>query len=345
MFALGWLGGHLGSIDPSDVNAIATAFSKLKSPVMLLLQPVAWAAGAALAGYVRRLLAGRIGAVRASIAGAAAGVALLAGGTVVAYSSAGLAAPSGQIMLAAAESAVLALAFAAMWEAFFPLTPVVAPGKGTFNRPASVATEDADVDELLRLIANAEDKLTTEHTTNAVVMITDMKSFSKMTEEDGSILTAKAIQRHRDLLLPLIESHGGHGKSTGGDGLIAAFGGPSEALVAASELQRALATYNSTHPDERDMLVRIGIAQGEVVLDKGGRPFIGAALNMAARVMNLADGGQTFCTGYIASSAREANVETASHGTFELKNIAKPIEVFEVLWYDGQEPFLPAAQQ
>ncbi len=177
-------------------------------------------------------------------------------------------------------------------------------------------------------------------------MITDMKSFSKMTEEDGSIVTAKAIQQHRDLLLPLIESHGGHGKSTGGDGLVAAFEQPAEALAAAVEMQRALQHHNESHPGGREMSVRIGVAQGEVVLDKGGRPFIGAALNTAARVMNLADGGQAFTTEDVARRAGKGFV-VHSHGTFQLKNIAAPVEVIEVLWHDdqtAQEPQRSAAE-
>jgi adenylate cyclase len=196
------------------------------------------------------------------------------------------------------------------------------------------------VDELLRLIATAEDKLSAQHTTTKTVMITDMKSFSRMAEEDGSMLTAKAVQRHRDLLLPIIEAHRGHGKSTGGDGLVAAFDVPSDAINAAAEMQAALARYNASHPDEREMTVRIGIAEGEVVLDRGGRPFIGTALNLAARVMNLADGGQAFSTSEVASRAK-GRWTMHSHGQFSLKNISTPIEVIEVLWADGQLPLDP----
>jgi class 3 adenylate cyclase len=30
-----------------------------------------------------------------------------------------------------------------------------------------------------------------------------------------------------------------------------------------------------------------------------------------------------------------------SHGEFELKNIARPVNVYEVLWDDGQQPKHP----
>jgi len=227
----------------------------------------------------------------------------------------------------------IAVAFAAVFERVFAVVPVVP--RALAAQPTSMAAEDADVDELLRLVATAEEKLATQHTTNKVVMITDMKSFARITEEDGSIVTAKAIQQHRDLLLPVIETHKGHGKSTGGDGLVAAFDEPADALGAAIEMLRALDEHNRTHPGGREMVVRIGVARGEVVLDKGGRPFIGAALNLAARVMNLADGGQAFATADVTHKAGKG-FAVHSHGAFELKNIASPVEVVELLWHEEQ---------
>ena len=107
-------------------------------------------------------------------------------------------------------------------------------------------------------------------------------------------------------------------------------------------MQQALAEHNAEHPGEREIWVRMGLASGEVVLDNGGRPFIGAALNLAARVMNLADGGQVFATGDVAAEAAQAGLVSRSFGDFELKNIAKPVEVVEILWAEGQEPQRPA---
>jgi class 3 adenylate cyclase len=246
----------------------------------------------------------------------------------------------GRVTIVAVASFVVAAAVVATWDKVFTLIPIAATG----GAASGIATEDADVDELLRLIATAEDKLASQHTTNKVVMITDMKAFSRMTEEDGSMMTAKAIQRHRDLLLPLIEKNNGKGKSTGGDGLVAAFDGAADAIKAAAQMQRALTDSNAAHPNEREMWVRIGIASGEVVLDKSGRPFIGGALNLAARVMDLADGGQAFATAAVAAAAPDARVRTFSFGEFQLKNIARPEEVFELLWAEGQEPREPRAR-
>ncbi len=346
LFSLAWVLPALKSIGADDVRKLGSVFTAMAHPVLLILQPIAWGLGAAVAGEVKRR-SRDLGEIAAGAIGAGVGVLALAALSVTALLVVDASVPTKTVVLAAVTSAILAVAVTALWEKVFPLEVVERKIHGVtptapVQRPG-VATDDADVDELLRLIATAEDKLTTEHTTQKVVMITDMKSFSAMTEQDGSVLTAKAIQRHRDLLLPVIEQHHGCGKSTGGDGLVAAFDVRSDALVAAAEMQRMLAAYNADHAGERDLLVRIGIAQGEVVLDRHGRPFIGAALNLAARVMNLADGGQSFATAIVASAANEAGVQVASLGDYELKNISKPVEVFEVLWAEGQQPRLPGA--
>lgn len=81
----------------------------------------------------------------------------------------------------------------------------------------------------------------------------------------------------------------------------------------------------------REMSVRIGIADGEVVLDAGGRPFIGAALNLAARVMDMADGGQIF-TREIAKSAGLTEPAVISRSRHLLKNISAETEIVEVMW-------------
>ncbi|MBA4370739.1 MAG: hypothetical protein C0418_04080 [Coriobacteriaceae bacterium] len=336
--AFGWLIPAVKAVDPGRVLA---AFTGASHVALLVVQPLAWAGGAAMAGSLkrrdddpRRALVGIGAAVAAALALALASIAAVAvlGGGV----------DAGFLVTSALFSALVAVGGAAVWELVFPPLPAVQRPRAEPRR-GGMSAEDADVDELLSLIASAEEELASKHTTTAVVMITDMKSFSKMTEEEGSVMSAKLIQRHRDLLIPIITKHGGNGKSTGGDGLVAAFRMESEALAAAVEMQQALAGYNASKTSERELQVRIGIASGELVLDKGGRPFIGAALNMAARVMNLADGGQVMTVDDVVTNAEAGRFRLHSHGRFDLKNIAHPVVVYEVLWAEGQEPVIYTA--
>jgi class 3 adenylate cyclase len=336
-----WLRESFSTLGPESVNRVVGGFSGITQPLALVVQPALWAAGAATAGLLRSA-ALRRDTFALNLAAPAAGVAVTAVGSALAFSLAGAAIPWTAFSIALVSSVVVAVVFVALWERYFPIersAPAVSA------RRASMTSEDADVDELLRLIATAEDRLASQHTTTKVVLITDMKSFSTMTEEDGSVATAKAIQRHRDLLIPIITSRGGSGKSTGGDGLVAAFESAAAGLMAAALMQQALAEHNAGHPGEREIWVRMGLASGEVVLDNGGRPFIGAALNLAARVMNLADGGQVYATGEVAADAQSAGLRSHSFGDFELKNISRPVEIAEILWAEEQRPRAPKATE
>ncbi len=333
LFSAAWVKEAFGGLGTDSVNGTIAVFTAVNNVPVLILQPALWAAAAGLTGMLADAARRRRNRLLA-LAAVAGGALVPALGAALLLPPLGASAAWSKLAFAAVSSAAAAVVFAWVWDRVFPRE---VPAAEVAARPATMAAEDADVDELLRLISTAEEKLTNEHTTNKTVMITDMKSFSRMTEEDGSMLTAKAIQKHRDLLMPIISQYGGSGKSTGGDGLIAAFDAPASALRAAAAMQVALAEHNRAHPDEREMFVRIGVADGEVVLDKSGRPFIGAALNLAARVMNLADGGQSFTTAALVDKAGSA-VRVHSHGTFELKNIAAPVEIFEILATNEQEP-------
>jgi len=337
LFAVAWLREAFASLDAAGVNRLVGAFSGITQPTALVIQPLAWAAGASAAGLAREQAKRKKNTLLSALA-AAIGAGVPALGAALVFAIVAVPVPWPRIGTAFAGSAFIAVAVIVVWELLIR-PPQTAPVPAV--RRVSMTSEDADVDELLRLIATAEDKLTSQHTTTKVVLITDMKSFSAMTEEDGSVATAKAIQRHRDLLIPIITSHGGAGKSTGGDGLVAAFETPTTALTAAAAMQRALLEHNAAHPAEREIWVRMGLASGEVVLDNGGRPFIGAALNLAARVMNLADGGQVLATGEVAAAAEDAGLSGITFGEFELKNIHRPVEIVEILWAEGQEPHDP----
>jgi class 3 adenylate cyclase len=322
----GWVAPALGKLDP---GAFIAKLSSLRDVVLFAAQPFLWACGAAVAGLLRQPPEDPRRPLRALLAVSAA-VGVLAVASIGANVALGGPVGLGTLALTAGVSLAVALAAAAASEWAFTPVPVVherAPGN----------SDEADVDELLRMISSAEEELASKHTVHKTVLITDMKAFSRMTQELGSAETARLVQRHRDLLLPIIEAAGGHGKSTGGDGLLAAFDTPKAALEASVEMQRALFDYNAKRPGEEAVLVRAGIASGEVVLDKGGKPFLGDALNRAARVMSLADGGQVFAANEDVDAAGVLPFGTAPHGSFRLKNIAEPVEIVEVLWRPDQE--------
>jgi class 3 adenylate cyclase len=319
-----------------EVSSLVDAISGVRYVALLVVQPIVWGGGAALSGSIARP-PGDPKRTATAFGSVAAGILAVAAVSIAA--SFALSGPVATSVLAQGALASLVLGMLVVAVSEFVFTPQVS--ELTVASP-SLRAEDADVDELLRALAEAEDALAAKHTVQATVMITDMKSFSKLTQIDGSVLTAKTIQRHRDLLLPLVTKNEGKGKSTGGDGLLARFDRPGDAVEAAVEMQRKLTEHNARHPSDRSILIRVGIASGELVVDKSGRPFIGDGLNKAARIMDLADGGQIFVTGQVMESV-PAPPPTHDHGPHEVKNIAEPLQVLEILWREGQEPMDPSS--
>lgn len=317
-----WLAPALEAADPGRV---LDAIGGVSRPLLLGAQALLWA------------IAGTIGALSArapkralALAGPAAAVAVLALGSIALDAAFGGPVTTTRLLITTAVSLPLALAGSAIAEWAFPVQ--------TARVPQPTDSKPRDVDELLRTIAAAEDELASQHNTQAVVLITDMKSFSAMTEEIGSVASAKIVQRHRDLLLPIITANHGKGTPTGGDGLVASFGSAVDAVTAASAIQTALEGYTGSDRSPHELSVRIGVASGEVVLDQAGCPFLGGALNLAARVMDLADGGRIMMTGAVADAAGASPGHMHAHGEFKLKNIAEAVPVVELLWRDDLQP-------
>jgi class 3 adenylate cyclase len=92
---------------------------------------------------------------------------------------------------------------------------------------------------------------------------------------EGSTRLVKALRErypqvlaeHRRLVRAAIAAHGGREVDTQGDGFFAAFGGATQAVLCAPDIQRALAAHR--WPGGAQVRVRIGIHTGQAVPDGG----------------------------------------------------------------------------
>ena len=100
-----------------------------------------------------------------------------------------------------------------------------------------------------------------------------------------------------------------------GDGMCAVFASPRSAVDAAVDAQRAL-----------ELPVRMGIATGEAELR--GDDYFGTVLNRTARVMAAGHGGQILVDG--ATAALISGVDLTALGPRRLRDIAKPVDMFQV---------------
>jgi predicted ATPase/class 3 adenylate cyclase len=158
-------------------------------------------------------------------------------------------------------------------------------------------------------------------------LFTDLEGSTRLWDEHPNAMSV-ALARHDEIVGDAISSHRGHVFSTGGDGVAAAFSRSVDALEAAVGLQRRLRA--ELWPDGLDLRVRVGIHTGEAEERNGD--YFGPPLNLAARIMSAAHGGQIVVSRATAELLdRRTAVELIELGSFRLKGIREAVSLFGVM--------------
>ena len=108
-----------------------------------------------------------------------------------------------------------------------------------------------------------------------------------------------------------IREHGGQPVKSLGDGLLATFAGPAQAVRCAS---RVIAETRSQGLD-----VRTGVHTGEVELGDGD--VAGLAVHLAARIMGMAEGGEVLVSRTVRDLVIGSELRFSERGEHELKGI------------------------
>src|SRR5260370_19014795 len=159
------------------------------------------------------------------------------------------------------------------------------------------------------------------------ILAADVAEYSRLmrADEDGTLAALTACRAAIDAL---IAEHRGRIANTAGDSVLAEFPSVAEALSCALAVQRAIAKQNENQPVDRQMLFRIGVHLGDVMIRNGD--LLGDAVNVAARLQALAEPG-----GICASATVREHVGTRvpafiDAGAQRVKNIDEPVHVFRV---------------
>jgi predicted ATPase/class 3 adenylate cyclase len=152
----------------------------------------------------------------------------------------------------------------------------------------------------------------------------------------------EALVRHDEILRKAVLAADGHLFSTGGDGFGAVFSRGGNAVAAAVDAQLAL--LGEPWPEPVDLRVRMGVHTGEAHERDGD--YFGPPVNLAARLMGAANGGQVVVSALTAGLLDPSvGVELVDLGSARLKGVVEPVAVFGVAapgleWLD--EPLISA---
>ena len=123
----------------------------------------------------------------------------------------------------------------------------------------------------------------------AAILAADVAGYSRLIEadEEGTLRRLKALRA--DVIDPRIAGHRGRIVKTTGDGLLVEFSSVVDTLRCASEVQAAVAESNGAMPPDHRIDFRIGVHQGDIVVEDGD--IFGDGVNVAARLEGLAEPG------------------------------------------------------
>ena len=172
------------------------------------------------------------------------------------------------------------------------------------------------------------------------LLLTDVVNSTKLSEALGDAAMAEVWTKHDRAARDLLPLHRGL-EIDKTDGMLLLFEKTTDAVAYAMAYHRALSALAVP------LQARAGLHVGSVILRenspedvaRGAKPLEvdGLAKPMAARVMSLAQGGQTLLTEQAryhvhaqAQSGLSDELKVQSHGHWLLKGIADPVELFEV---------------
>lgn len=159
------------------------------------------------------------------------------------------------------------------------------------------------------------------------VMFTDVVDSTRLTTVIGDHDWARLRARYRQLLHDCYEATRGREVNSAGDGFLARFGQPADAVRCAVAFQRRL--------DEQRQAtgfapaVRIGINSGDAIEEDGD--VLGATVNLASRVTSAAQPNEILVTEVVANDLG-GDVQLRDEGLREMKGIDRTVHVLSVSW-------------
>ena len=173
----------------------------------------------------------------------------------------------------------------------------------------------------------------------AAILAADIVGYSRLMGADESGTLAQLKTHRKELIDPKIAEYDGHIVKTTGDGLLVEFPSVLGAVQCAVDVQRAMAQRNAHVPDDTRVEYRMGINQGDVIVDEDD--IYGDGINVASRLEGIAEpGGICISRRVHEDVVGKLDLQFEDLGERALKNIARPVQIFSVVLSPGLEDAL-----
>jgi class 3 adenylate cyclase/TolB-like protein len=168
----------------------------------------------------------------------------------------------------------------------------------------------------------------------AAILFADVAAYSRLMEQDETGTHVRVSRLFADVLEPAIARASGRLIKRSGDGVLADFPSATAALRCAVEVQRQVEDRNKTVRPRDQIRLRIGVNVADVLIDE--QDIAGGGVNLAARLETLAPPGGICISQALKEQIQEdLGVDFVDYGTQRVKNISRPVRVFEVVSASG----------
>ena len=163
----------------------------------------------------------------------------------------------------------------------------------------------------------------------AAIMFTDVKDFSKKMGEN-EVAAMEVLRAHDDMIREVVAKHRGVIIKSLGDSFMVDFSSAVNAVQCAIEAQERFWAYNKGKSEFESVQIRVGIHLGDVIIV--GNDIFGDGVNIAARIQAITEATRICISAEIYNQVKnKLPIKVYSIGQTDLKNIAEPVEVFEIL--------------
>ena len=167
----------------------------------------------------------------------------------------------------------------------------------------------------------------------STIFASDVVGYSKMMGNNEE-KTLEILGERREVIDSAITDYNGIIFGSAGDSVIAEFGSPVKAAECAVQIQGKMKTMNEDIPEDQQMIFRIGINIGDVMVSKDN--LFGDAVNVAARLESAAQpSGICVSKTVFDLINQKIRVSFEDAGKLDLKNIVEPIQAYFVIQKKG----------
>lgn len=173
---------------------------------------------------------------------------------------------------------------------------------------------------------------------NLTVMFTDISGFTKHTEKISRDDLMSRLDKHNELLMPVIAHFQGQIVKTIGDAFLITFESPTNGVQCGLYMQHKLREYNRDRADHEQIHIKVSINSGEVTVTDND--VYGDPVNVAAKIEKATEPNEIYFTESVFLSMNKAEVPTTFVKTFRPKGAESgEIKLYKVAMDEEDERY------